>query len=627
MAYIFAKQNSLLIAALGASLFAGYGIAAQTQGSTGQSGQSTPSSQSQSGQSGAAEPGVAHSSEDGKSSDSEKDKSKTSSSKKNASTKKSKKDTKASKNADAKNSDSKDSKDSKGKKTASAKSSRSKRGAAEKGANAAKGGKVDTEASAEPDKVLYDRAMADVKKSRYTEGRLSLQTLINTYPDSEYLAKAKLAVADSYFKEGGTSNLTQSIQEYVDFQTFFPFLDEAAYAQMQVGMAHYKMMEKSDRDNSQALGAEDAFQTFLLKYPANPLAPQAEQHLREVQEVLADGQFRIAHFYYVKQDMRAAAARLIEVTDRYPLYSGSDEALWMLGNVYTKAKTVSKNEDDKNHWADLAGKCYSRIVRDYPLSRYSGDAKARLGSMGMPVPAADPNAVARMQKDQLYAKEHRQNAVKRVPMSMLKSNPDVSSSAHSGAPNLNPPTDTISATEVLKPGAAGPGFGIAVGASAEGRSVGDAASGGETVAPAAPSGSGTGMGVQIISTGGATNVDSSAAAPAAPSQPQMEGQVLNPSSSNAPSVNPSVPPSASPTTNPPASTAPSTSPAPNPSASASSAPAGGTSTSGTDGSSTTPGSQPSASGTSDSQQQRSSGDPKQESSSKKKKGVKKLIPF
>ncbi len=92
----------------------------------------------------------------------------------------------------------------------------------------------------------------DIKKGRYIEGRLAYQTLINTYPDSEYLAKAKLGVADSYFKEGGTSNITQAVQEYKDFITFFPFLDEAAYAQMQVAMAHYRMMEKtgSRRDPS-----------------------------------------------------------------------------------------------------------------------------------------------------------------------------------------------------------------------------------------------------------------------------------------------------------------------------------------------------------------------------------------
>src|ERR1700692_1234993 len=112
-----------------------------------------------------------------------------------------------------------------------------------------------TGTSSEPDKVLFDRAVADIQHSRYIEGRLALQTLINTYPDSEYLAKAKLAVADSYSKEGGPTNLTQSVQEYNDFPTFFPFLDEAAYAQMQIGMAHYKMMEKADRDKTQGEAA------------------------------------------------------------------------------------------------------------------------------------------------------------------------------------------------------------------------------------------------------------------------------------------------------------------------------------------------------------------------------------
>ena len=52
--------------------------------------------------------------------------------------------------------------------------------------------------SAAPDKVLYDRALLDIKKGRHEVGRLNLQTLINTYPDSEYLAKAKLSIADSY---------------------------------------------------------------------------------------------------------------------------------------------------------------------------------------------------------------------------------------------------------------------------------------------------------------------------------------------------------------------------------------------------------------------------------------------
>src|ERR1700739_1398261 len=56
-------------------------------------------------------------------------------------------------------------------------------------------------------KALYYRAMKDLKKGRHEIGRLTLQTLINTYPDSEFLADAKLAIADSYYREGGSANL------------------------------------------------------------------------------------------------------------------------------------------------------------------------------------------------------------------------------------------------------------------------------------------------------------------------------------------------------------------------------------------------------------------------------------
>ena len=362
---------------------------------------------------------------------------------------------------------------------------------------------IDVNTSAEPDKVLYDRAQADLKAGRYTEGRLALQTLINTYPDSEYLAKAKLAVADSYYKEGGTTNLTQSIQEYNDFRTFFPFLDEAAYAQMQIGLAHYKMMEKSDRDKTQGEAAEDAFQAFLLSYPQSPLVPKAEQYLRDVQEVLADGDYKVAYYYYTKTDFRAAAARLVEVTDRYPLYSQNDDALWMLGNIYERAKQVSKNEDDKNHWSDLASKCYDRIVRDYPLSKNSPGAKARLKDMGRPVPSADPDAIVRMQKQQLYEKEHHQSVVLKLPMGMLKGNPDTSGAARGGMPQMAPPNDAVSATDVLRPGAAGPSFGLT--GSAAGASTQTSSTSTEVVTPedatTAPAGSNpnqTGLGAEIL---------------------------------------------------------------------------------------------------------------------------------
>jgi len=147
---------------------------------------------------------------------------------------------------------------------------------------------------------------------------------------------------------------------------------------MQVAMTHYKQMEKPDRDRTEAKAAEDEFQTFLQKYPNDPLVPQTMQHLREVQEILAEGDFRIGYYYYVKGDRRAAAGRLIGVTKRYPLYSRSDRALWMLGDIFEKSEKK-----------EIAAIYLARIVRDYPLSPLAGDAKTKLVAFGVPVPQPD----------------------------------------------------------------------------------------------------------------------------------------------------------------------------------------------------------------------------------------------
>jgi outer membrane protein assembly factor BamD len=474
-------------------------------------------------------------------------------------------------------------------------------------------------ASAEPDKVLYDRAQADLKHGRYIEGRLALQTLINTYPDSEYLAKAKLAVADSYFNEGGTSNLTQAIQEYNDFQTFFPFLDEAAYAQMQIGLAHYHMMEKADRDKTQGEAAEDAFQAFLLKYPTNTLAPKATQYLRDTQEVLADGDYKVAYFYFTKLDYRASAARLIELTDRYPLYSQNDQALWMLGDVYERAKNLSKSEDDKNHWGDLAAKCYDKIVRDYPLSKLGPQAAARLKAMGRPVPEADPNAYARMKQEQLYQHQHHQILALKMPLSMVKGNPDFSTAAHSGTPQLNPPNDVVSATDVLRPGAQGPSFTVAAGAAGSGAT---AETGTEVVTPedarTVPSGADaqTGVGAEIISTG----PDSQPAT--TPQAPGVTSPEINaPGATVSPASETNTPVSSAPIANVPV-TSPGTAEAPAP------AQEGGTpavSSSSTAAAPATGGGE--AAPDKAAAAKLAPADSKEESTSKKKKGLKKLIPW
>src|ERR1700734_175800 len=163
--------------------------------------------------------------------------------------------------------------------------------------------------SKQPDKVLFDRAMDAMKHNRFDVARMTLQTLINTYPDSEFIARAKLAVADSWYAEGGTTAMQQAEIEYKDFKTFFPNMPEAAEAQLKVANIHYEEMEKPDRDYTHAVRAEEEYRALIQEYPDSKMVPKAKQRLREVQEVLAEREYEIGQFYFLRMAYPPAIAR------------------------------------------------------------------------------------------------------------------------------------------------------------------------------------------------------------------------------------------------------------------------------------------------------------------------------
>src|ERR1700677_4935992 len=150
-----------------------------------------------------------------------------------------------------------------------------------------------TKETLQPDKILFDRAIKNIEHGDYEAARLTLNTLINTYDTSEFLAKAKLAMADSWYREGGTHGLAQAEAEYKDFILFYPAMEEAAESQKKICDIDYSMMEKADRDPNNALRAEQESRTLITQCPNSKFVPQTEQELREIQEVLAQAEFDV----------------------------------------------------------------------------------------------------------------------------------------------------------------------------------------------------------------------------------------------------------------------------------------------------------------------------------------------
>ena len=319
--------------------------------------------------------------------------------------------------------------------------------------------------SKQPDKVLFDKAMDAMHHNRFDVARLTLQTLINTYPDSEYIARAKLAVGDSWYAEGGAAAWAQAEQEYSDFEIFFPNMPEAAEAQLKIANIHYQQMEKADRDYTHAKRAEDEYRKMILQYPDSKLVPEAKQKLLEVQEVLADREFGIGRFYYLRESYPASIARLQSLIDKYPLYSRADEALYLLGQNYEgqiirirSAPTCDEHgmprgctlEAVKGRYiGDLtkkASEAYDKILTRYPMMDRSDDAKKRLTALHQPIPRPTKAAVAQNKAE--IASRSDTTMAQRF-RGIIKKGPDVAKAAKVGDPTLVDP-EPVAATQVVR---------------------------------------------------------------------------------------------------------------------------------------------------------------------------------
>lgn len=234
------------------------------------------------------------------------------------------------------------------------------------------------------DRELYGTAEQKLKKGRYDEARLLYNVVITTYPDSEYLPLAKLSIADSFYLEGGSSNLEQAIGGYKDFAQYFPTHPLTCAVKLKIAHSHMRQMNAFNRDWSPAKKAELQLKATEISCQNSPLLPQIQQNLVEVQQILGLHERDIANFYMGnRQAYKAAEGRWRDIITNYPKFTYRDEALFKLG--------VALIEQEQ---PEEAAQFFSELVRNMPKSEFAEEAKKYLEKLGKPIPEADPNAAA-----------------------------------------------------------------------------------------------------------------------------------------------------------------------------------------------------------------------------------------
>jgi len=82
-----------------------------------------------------------------------------------------------------------------------------------------------------PDAVLFEQAIQATRNAHYAEARTLLEKLIRSYPNSDYVARAKFSIGDAWYAEGV---LQRALMEYQDFITFFPNRPEVKEARQKI---------------------------------------------------------------------------------------------------------------------------------------------------------------------------------------------------------------------------------------------------------------------------------------------------------------------------------------------------------------------------------------------------------
>jgi outer membrane protein assembly factor BamD len=219
------------------------------------------------------------------------------------------------------------------------------------------------------DEALF-KAGQELLEKDAEKARLYFRQVIDSFPKSFYAQRAKLAIADTYFKKGDDSSMILAAAEYREFIQLYPYSPSASYAQYRIAMTFFKKALKPGRDQTKTAQALAEFKKVLTNYPLSEEAKQAQEKISESEERLADHNFTIGYHYYRRKAFKASTSRLTEILTNYPSFSKMDEVYYYLADSYYK---WNKTEESIPF--------FTKLVTDYPESKLAKKAQDSLAEI------------------------------------------------------------------------------------------------------------------------------------------------------------------------------------------------------------------------------------------------------
>ena len=227
------------------------------------------------------------------------------------------------------------------------------------------------------DQAIWDAGQKALQRKEWESARQHFRRIVDGFPNSPHNAAARLAIAESYVKEGGSTNDLLAVGAYREFLTLFPSHPKSDAAQFEIGEAYFRRRNGPDRDQTDTREALTEYQRLLELYPDSPFGERARERITEARQSLARAEFLAGYFYQrTREACRSAILRYQVVLKDYPDYRQLDEVLFRLGECLIES---GRGPEGLPH--------LDRLVREFPRSEWVSAARALMAS---PAASATP---------------------------------------------------------------------------------------------------------------------------------------------------------------------------------------------------------------------------------------------
>jgi outer membrane protein assembly factor BamD len=229
----------------------------------------------------------------------------------------------------------------------------------------------------------FEVGQAEFERHHWLEAQTRLKRFLDLNPGHAKADSAQFLVGRALFE---TKGYAEAAVEFAILGREYPrsdLRDDAAYLEC---LSYFKQMRPAQYDPSQATRATNCLNEFLLRFPDTSLRADAEARLRDIDDRLAEKDFRLGVLFAKMKKPEAARIYLEDVVQSHPHSRWVPQALLWIGRSH-----------EQQGRAPEAAALYRRLVEEFPDDEATREARERLGELvrrnpGLEIQPATPGS-------------------------------------------------------------------------------------------------------------------------------------------------------------------------------------------------------------------------------------------